>query len=112
MNQDCHLDGRYNICEMGIDIPGEKIKVFCRRNHIRRMAYFGSVLRRDFSRRSDIDVLVEFKRGRNPGLLGLVGMQMELAKIHRRKVDLRTPNDLSKYIRSRVVRNARIQYVS
>jgi hypothetical protein len=97
---------------MEITVPKEQVAEFCRRNHIRRMAYFGSVLRRDFSRRSDIDVLVEFKRGHNPGLLGLVGMQMELARIHRRKVDLRTPDDLSKYIRGRIVRSARVQYVS
>jgi len=97
---------------MGIKVPKKQVAEFCRRNQIRRMAYFGSVLRRDFTRRSDVDVLVEFKRGYNPGLLGLVGMQMELSRIHRRKVDLRTPDDLSRYIRGKVVKSARVQYVS
>jgi predicted nucleotidyltransferase len=40
-----------------IDIPKEQIADFCRRNHIRRLALFGSVLREDFRPDSDVDVL-------------------------------------------------------
>ena len=43
-----------------IDIPKEEIAAFCQRNHIRRMALFGSVLRDEFTPESDVDVLVEF----------------------------------------------------
>ena len=45
-----------------IDVPRDKIADFCRRHHIRRLAFFGSVLRDDFTPDSDIDVLVEFQR--------------------------------------------------
>lgn len=46
-----------------IDIPKKKIAEFCRRNRIRRLAFFGSVLRDDFGPNSDADVLVEFEPG-------------------------------------------------
>ena len=32
-----------------IDIPRDRIADFCRRHHIRRLAFFGSVLRDDFT---------------------------------------------------------------
>ena len=50
-----------------IDIPKEEIAAFCQRNHIRRMALFGSVLRDDFTPESDVDVLVEFELGSDAG---------------------------------------------
>ena len=46
-----------------IEVPSERIAEFCRRNHIRRLAFFGSVLRDDFRPESDVDVLVEFEPG-------------------------------------------------
>ena len=49
-----------------IEIPHDEIAEFCRRNHIRRMALFGSVIRDDFTPESDVDVLVEFAPGRTP----------------------------------------------
>lgn len=43
-----------------VQVPTEKIEAFCRRHHIRKLSFFGSVLRDDFRPESDIDVLVEF----------------------------------------------------
>jgi len=43
-----------------IEIPKDKITEFCRRNRIRRLALFGSVLRNEARPDSDVDVLVEF----------------------------------------------------
>ena len=71
-----------------IKIPDEKISGFCRRNHIRSLSLFGSVLRDDFRPDSDVDVLIEFKLGQEPGLMELVGMQDELSEVLGRKVDL------------------------
>ncbi|MBC7223918.1 MAG: nucleotidyltransferase domain-containing protein, partial [Anaerolineae bacterium] len=51
-----------------IDVPREQIAEFCQRNHIRRLAVFGSALRADFDESSDIDILVEFEPGHTPGL--------------------------------------------
>ena len=94
-----------------INIPQDEIALFCRRNHIRRLAVFGSALRPDFSDQSDIDVLVEFDADHIPGLLGLARMARELsALLGGRKVDLRTPEDLSRYFRQQVVQEAEVQY--
>ena len=78
-----------------IRVPRKKLAEFCRKNHIRKLAFFGSVLRDDFGPDSDVDVLVEFEPGRTPGL-AFFGMQEELEKILGRKVDLNTPGFLSK----------------
>ena len=96
-----------------IKIPGEKIAEFCKKNHIRKLSIFGSVLRDDFSSDSDIDFLVEFETGQVPGLIGLSRMERELSEIlSGRKVDLRTPQDLSKYFREDVLASAEVQYAA
>ena len=76
------------------------------------MAVFGSALRSDFGTDSDIDLLVEFDPDRIPGLLGISGMELELSDLlDGRKVDLRTPEDLSRYFRAEVLAEAEVQYV-
>lgn len=95
-----------------INIPYDELADFCRRNHIIKLALFGSVLRNDFGPESDIDVLVEFERGRVPGLITLSGMELELSRMFGRKVDLRTPEDLSRYFRDEVVKAAEVQYAA
>ena len=85
---------------------------FCEANGIRRLAIFGSAIRDDFGPDSDIDVLVEFEADRIPGFLGLAGIELELSRLFRgRRVDLRTPEDLSPYFRQEVLAAAEVQYV-
>lgn len=95
---------------LSIDIPQEQIALFCRRNHIRRLSIFGSALHSDFGDESDLDVLVEFVPGHTPGLFGIARMERELSEIIGRPVDLRTPEDLSRYFRKEVLREAQVQY--
>ncbi len=71
-----------------IDVPKEKIAAFCRRNHIRELALFGSALRSDFRPDSDVDMLVEFEPGQELGLMELVAMENELSEILGRKADM------------------------
>ena len=93
-------------------LPRDQIAEFCRRNHIGRLSVFGSALRDDFRPDSDIDVLVEFEPGQGSGFLGLARMERELSEIlGGRKVDLRTPRELSRYFRDRVLAEAAVQYV-
>jgi predicted nucleotidyltransferase len=92
-----------------IEIPGPQIEAFCRRNRIRRLALFGSVLRDDFGPDSDVDVLVEFEPGERVGLR-FFGMQQELSEILGRKVDLNTPGFLSEYFRQEVIAEAEVLY--
>ncbi|MFH1672326.1 MAG: nucleotidyltransferase family protein [Pseudomonadota bacterium] len=93
-----------------VDVPRQKIAGFCRRNHIRRLSFFGSVLREDFGPDSDVDVLVEFDPDHIPGLIRLAGMEFELSEIMGRKVDIRTAQDLSRYFRQEVLNAAEVQY--
>jgi len=93
-----------------IDLPKGKIAEFCRRNHIRKLALFGSALGDEFRPDSDIDLLVEFYPDHIPGLIRLAGMEIELTEIVGRKVDLRTEEDLSNYFRDEVVKSAEVQY--
>ena len=92
-----------------IPIDRAKIADFCRQRHIRRLAFFGSVLREDFRPDSDVDVLVEFEPGHVPGL-AFFAMEAELSEILGRKVDLNTPQFLSPYFRNQVEVEAEAQY--
>ena len=94
-----------------VEIDRKELAEFCRRNGIRRLAVFGSVLRDDFGPRSDVDVLVEFEVGRTPGL-AFFSMQDELGRLFQRVVDLHTPASLSRYFRDQVMSEAEDQYVA
>jgi len=92
-------------------IDEDKIADFCRRHHIRWLAVFGSVLRDDFGPDSDIDVPLDFEPGHVPGFFRLSDMEEELSELFGgRKVDLRTPEDLSRYFRDKAVAEAEVQY--
>lgn len=94
-----------------ISINRDKLTEFCRQHHIQKLSLFGSVLRDDFRLDSDIDVLVEFEPGYVPGL-AFFGMEKELAAILGHKVELHTPQFLSKYFRDQVITEAEVQYVA
>jgi predicted nucleotidyltransferase len=92
------------------DLQAE-LAALCRRYHIRKLAFFGSVLRSDFGPHSDIDVLIEFEPGQTPGF-DFFAIQDELAALLGRHVDLHTPNSLSPYFRRQVQDTAYVQYSS
>ncbi|NIO04344.1 MAG: nucleotidyltransferase [Proteobacteria bacterium] len=91
-------------------VPKEKVEMFCKKYNIRRLLFFGSFLRKDFGPGSDVDALVEFGPGQTVGFIRLGGMEVELSKILERKVDLRTPAELSRYFRQEVLDSAEVQY--
>ncbi|MGY5875689.1 MAG: nucleotidyltransferase family protein [Candidatus Thorarchaeota archaeon] len=98
---------------IAIETPSkEALSKLCRSHHIRRLSIFGSALREDFGPESDIDILVEFELGHVPGFFGLIHIQDELSELFGHKVDLRTPMDLSRYFREKVLREAEVQYVA
>jgi len=98
------------MAEPKIEVPKEKLEVFCKRNHILRLSLFGSVLNDSFGPNSDIDVLVEFDPDHIPGF-ALIRIQDELsALLGGRKVDLVTAKFLNRRIRKQVEAEARVQY--
>lgn len=86
------------------------LEAFCRKNHITKMSLFGSALHHELEADSDIDILVEFDQNHMPGLMDIAGMEIELADKLGRRVDLRTPAELSRYFRDNVLEEARIEY--
>jgi len=96
-----------------IDVPTEAVADFCRRNSIRKLSLFGSVLRDDFRPDSDIDVLVEFEPEARVGFFELFRMEQELPELlGGRAVQMSTPMCLSKYFRDEVLAEAEVQYES
>lgn len=92
-----------------IPVDQDRLSEFCRKNHIRRLAFFGSVIRDDFRPESDVDVLVEFEPGMTPGF-AFFDLQDDLSQLLGRRVDLSTPSFLSRYIRNRVLNEAEVAF--
>ena len=93
-----------------IEIPKRTLEEFCLRNHVRKLSLFGSVLTNGFRADSDIDMLVEFEPDSATTYLDLARMERELGELVGRKVDLRTPQELSRYFRDQVLASALVQY--
>ncbi|MBM3767317.1 MAG: nucleotidyltransferase family protein [Acidobacteria bacterium] len=89
-----------------ITVPQAEIAEICKQYHVKRLSLFGSVLTDRFRPESDIDMLVEFVPGSHPTLFTVVGMEEDLGSLLGRKVDVRTKEDLSRFFRDEVVRNA------
>ncbi|UCD52333.1 MAG: hypothetical protein JSW27_06785 [Phycisphaerales bacterium] len=80
-------------------IDREKVADFCRRHRIQGLAIFGSALRDDFG------------PGHVPDFFRLSDVAKERSDhFAGRQVDLRTPEDLSRYFRGKVVAEAEVQY--
>ncbi len=93
-----------------ITTPTKRIAEFCQRNRIKKLSFFGSVLRDDYGPDSDIDILVEFEPGTRMGLLRLAGLEIELGEILSRKVDLNTVQGLHPYLRESILAESEVQY--
>ena len=95
---------------LAVDKDG--IANFCRRRHITRPAIFGSALRDDFRQDSDFDVLVDCEPGRVLGFFRLFDMEEKLSALFNgRKMDLRTPEDLSRHFRDKTTTKPEDPYV-
>jgi predicted nucleotidyltransferase len=93
-----------------VPIDRERLGSFCRRHHIRKLAFFGSVLRDDFRPDSDVDILVEFEPGCSPGF-HIVDIEEELSQLlggHR--VDLVNEKYLNPRLRGPVLASAKVAY--
>jgi uncharacterized protein len=96
--------------KLPIRLQKSKIVSFCKKYHIAHLALFGSVLTSNFTKKSDVDVLVRFEKKHIPHLFSMVRMESELSDIIGYPVDLKTPNDLSPYFRSDVLTQAMTIY--
>lgn len=88
---------------IAIQLPKAELAEFCRQNQIRRLSLFGSALTDRFGPESDVDLLVEFEPGARISYFDLARMEISLTDLVGRQVDLRTPKELSRYFRDKVV---------
>jgi predicted nucleotidyltransferase len=95
-----------------IKLPQEELDSFCRRYHVRRLAFFGSVLRRDFRAESDVDVLVSFQPNARVGFITFSRMQRELSGLFKRPVDLVPMDGLKPVIRDSVLSEIEVVYAA
>lgn len=96
-----------------LPIDDETLAAFCRRHQIGKLSLFGATLKGTARPDSDIDLLVEFLPEARPTLFTLAAMEDELSELMGgRKIDLRTPAELSRYFRDEVVRQAETRYVA
>ena len=93
-----------------IAVPAAQIAEFCQRNQIRKLSFFGSVLRDNFRPDSDVDVLVEFEPSAHVNYFMLINMQDELTTLFKREVDLYTPESLKPHFRPKVLQIAEVIY--
>jgi predicted nucleotidyltransferase len=98
---------------MAIFQDADRLATLCRQWRVKKLSLFGSRLKDQARPDSDIDLLIEFEPGAEPGLIGISQLELELSEIvGGAKVDLRTAADLSKYFRDEVVRTAALQYAA
>ena len=93
-----------------VNLTKEQIAEFCQKHHIKKFAFFGSILRDDFQPNSDIDILIDLDYSVPTGLMEIAGMEIELSKMIGRKVDLSTPEGLSDYFRDKVLTQTEVLY--
>ena len=84
-----------------IDILKKKAVPILKGAGVKRSSFFGSVVRGEEKRGSDIDMLIEPPKGMS--LFGFVGLQQKLEKAIGRKVDLGEYSTLKPRIRQKVL---------
>lgn len=87
-----------------------KLIDLCRQNDVSMVGIFGSMVRGEANKNSDIDLIVRFSKRKS--LLSMVRLERELAETLGRKVDLLTEASISPYMRERVLREMQVVYGS
>jgi predicted nucleotidyltransferase len=88
----------------------EAIANICRENDIIRLAIFGSFAKNNPTPKSDVDVLITFRKGTAKTLFDLVTIEAQLKKVLKRKIDLVTPEGLSPLLKEEILSNCRVIY--
>ena len=75
---------------------------------VTRASLFGSWIRGEQKKESDMDILVEFEEGKS--LLDLVGLEMELQETLNRKIDVLTYDSIHPRLRNEIMREQEVFY--
>ena len=89
---------------------GEKLLKICLENEVVFMAIFGSFVREEQKKKSDIDILIKYQEGARKSLFDLVRLEGELSKLFGRKVDLGEIEALNKHVKDEILKSMRLIY--
>jgi hypothetical protein len=88
----------------------KKLAEICKKNDVVFLAVFGSFVRGEQNRKSDVDVAIEFDKSKRKTLLDLLRLEGELSKVFKRKVDLGVFSSLNPYIAEDVKKEMLVIY--
>ncbi|MDP8289658.1 MAG: nucleotidyltransferase family protein [Candidatus Susulua stagnicola] len=88
----------------------KKLLETCKNNDIVFLAIFGSFVKGDFTKKSDIDLVARFSKPKS--LLDLVRIERVLSEVLGRKTDLLTEASISPYLRDRIKNEMEVVYES
>jgi predicted nucleotidyltransferase len=94
------------------DIDGPSLAEVCRRYGVKELSLFGSAVRGEMRPESDIDIMVEFEPGVRIGLIKFESFADELESLAGRRVDLVTKRGMKPWVRTRVLKDARVIYAA
>ncbi len=88
----------------------KKLVAICRKNDVIFLAVFGSFVRGEQHRGSDVDIAIEFDPNKDKSLLELIHLEHELSKVFKRKVDLGIFSSIHPYVIDNVKKEMLIIY--
>jgi predicted nucleotidyltransferase len=91
----------------GIIFNYNDIIVLCKKYFINELSIFGSSLRDDFNKNSDIDMLVSFSKSSNITLFDIMELEKEFSELLNRKVDVVEKEALKNPIRRNKILSTR-----
>ena len=109
-------DLTYEYNKMAKDKPNKKIEEIkkkivrtLKKNKVVKAGIFGSYARGEEKNKSDVDILIDVNNNKF-SLLDLVGLEMELEKILKMKVDLLTYGGINPYLKD-IILNEEIRII-
>lgn len=96
MNQSLKTDRNSYLIQTRLGISQQKLEEICHHWKITELALFGSILRLDFTEKSDIDILVTFADEVRWGLIDFIRLNQQLETEFKRSVDLLTKQSIEK----------------
>ena len=85
----------------------KKITPILKRYDVKKAAVFGSFARGEEKKRSDIDILIKFRKD-DKSLFDLVGLELELKERLNKKVDVVTYDSLHPLLREGILKDQKV----
>jgi len=96
-----------------LDIKQDIFLDIIKKYDLEKVYVFGSVLREDFTEKSDLDLLIVFRNGKEKSLFDLIDLKNELEDLVGRKVDIVEEEALiNPYRKEEILKNAKVIYAA